>query len=274
MAEGGEWSGDDNNNEDNGGYDHGNDSDNEVINPFDPTSSSTPDKEQEKIAMKTRKNEGESSHDDTYDEKTPLLTKMPSVSFQTRFEAVEAFLKSVSERIKSSFPAAKMDFFKIGMGSGANEGQPVVFYTGKNGNEYEEAIFWKNQEKFLKRFTDKFSDKLGPRAETIISEDKKTIAELKKNCQKAMKELKSNQRLQDSIIEVREEISNLNTGLSDINEKLEKLPTTLEGENEKRDLEAQKRNALNRLKEADEELKKREKMVKDNKKKELTLRKF
>jgi len=151
--------------------------------PFQPGAASTPYHGGEQIQMQTMMHEHSGLPDTSYAE-TPLLSDF------VHAEEKQRNVKKAYEYIKGRFP--KVDFKKlgpIGFGKKQSTQSDIVSYGPKGG---ETLIFKKDGSGFLKSFTDKFKNTLGPSAEQIIAEDRNTsqqegLRKLRNNCKKQKK---------------------------------------------------------------------------------------
>ena len=129
--------------------------------PFQPGAASTPYHDGSHYEMETMHHEQSGLPDTSYVE-TPLLGDLTDTE-EKRYHVGKAL-----DYIKKRFP--KVNFKKLGpIGFGKKtENQGNIVSYGKRGAET--PIFKKDGSGFLKKFTDKFKDTLGPSAEQIIAE--------------------------------------------------------------------------------------------------------
>jgi len=150
--------------------------------PFKPpVAASTSFHGGETIEMQTRQHEQTGLPETSYEE-TPLLGDwlVP--------EEKESRIERAKDFIRKRHP--KVDFRKLGpIGFGQKSGNETFIVSfGPRGGETK--IFKSGDSDFLKRFTDKNSEALGPRAEDIIAEDRDTIREEKQRLIEAENQLK------------------------------------------------------------------------------------
>jgi len=155
------------------------DNDEQEINTtggFQPGAASTPYHGGEQHEMQTMHHEQSGLPDTSYVE-TPLLGDL------TDPEVKSCHVGKALEYIKKRFP--RVDFKRldpIGFGKKHSTQGDIVSFGPKGG---EEKIFKKDRSGFLKSFTDRFKDALGPRAEQIIDEDRDTIQQLRQRFEEA-----------------------------------------------------------------------------------------
>ena len=147
-------------------------SDANITQPFDPTRASTPYHGGEQHEMETMMHEQSGLPDTSYEE-TPFLTRTGSISDLQNESLLRQKMKKAVDMIKSKFPKAKFESFKIRRGTGKNVGKIVAI--GVKGGEYK--ILKDDESDLTKSFFDSFKKKLGPRAEEIIVEDNAGILE-------------------------------------------------------------------------------------------------
>ena len=151
-----------------------NDDDQEVdtTRPFQPGAASTPYYRGEQYEMQTMMHE-QSGLPDASCEETPLLRRKGSIGDLQKESALRQKMKKSVDMIKAKFPRANFEIIQIRRGSGKNAGKIVAI--GAKGGEYK--VLKDDESGLTKSFLDGFKNKLGPRAEEIILQDRNTIQE-------------------------------------------------------------------------------------------------
>jgi len=220
--------------------DHDDDDDEQEVNrtqPFQPGAASTPYHGGEQHEMQTMHHE-QSGLLDTSDVETPLLSDFTDSEFKKRH------VEKAYEYIKSRFP--KADFKKlgpIGFGKKQSTQADIVSYGPKGG---ETAIFKKDGSGFLKSFTDKFKNTLGPSAEQIIVEDRNTLQQDNQRLEKAEKERQEAEKIVAEQEREKQEIEVLKQKIAKVNSQIDAIHdehgSNLEMEAERKRLELLKKN--------------------------------
>ena len=154
--------------------DHGDD-DKQVVDttcPFEPGAASTPYYGGEQYEMRTMQHEQSGLPDTSYEE-TPLLRRPGSIGDFQRDSVLRQKMKKSVDMIKAKFPRTNFEIIKIWRGSGKNSGKIVAI--GSEGGEYK--VLKDDESHLTKSFLDSLKNKLGPRAEEIIAQDRNTIQE-------------------------------------------------------------------------------------------------
>ena len=150
--------------------DHDDDDEQEVDTtwPFQPGAASTPYHGGEQHLMHEQ-----SGLPDTSYEETPLLRRTGSIGDLQQESALRQKMKKSVDMIKAKFPRANFEIIKIRRGSSKNAGKIVAI--GDRGGEYK--VLKDDESDLTKSFLDSLKNKLGPRAEDIILQDRNTIQE-------------------------------------------------------------------------------------------------
>ena len=152
--------------------DDGDDQEVDTTRPFQPGSASTPYHGGEEHEMQTMMREQSGLPDTSYEE-TPLLRRVRSISNLQKESELRQKMKKAVDMVKGKFPRVDLENVKVRRGTGKNSGKIVAI--GIKGGEYKSL---KDDESGLtKSFLDRFKEKLGPRAEELIVEDRDTIQE-------------------------------------------------------------------------------------------------
>ena len=166
--------------------------------PFDPVGASTPYNAGEQTEMRTMQHEQSGLPDTSYSETSfggvdiPLLEPEPdSIGDLQKQSYLRPKLKKAVDMIKDKFPKANFDKIPIRRGSGKNVGKIVA--VGSQKGEYK--ILKDDESGLMKSFLDSFKDKLGPRAEEIIAEDRDTIREQRQRLIEAENQLQQAETL-------------------------------------------------------------------------------
>jgi len=151
---------------------------------FDPVGASTPYQTGapyhggEQTEMRTMQHEQSGLPDTSYAETSfgevdiPLHEPEPdSIGDLQKESYLRQKLKKAVDMIKYKFPKANFEKIPIRRGAGKNVGKIVA--VGSKRGEYK--ILKDNESGLMQTFVDSFKDKLGPRAEEIIAEDRDTI---------------------------------------------------------------------------------------------------
>ena len=191
------------------GIDHDDDDEQEVntTQPFQPRDSSTPYHEGEAHEMANMGEEGEG---------IPLLPKYDDFVYT---EDKETLVNRFKEFIKAKFP--KVDFSKIVISLGKQEGkQGKAVALGPKGGE---TVIFKQDNTFTAKFSQQYSDALGPNAEKIIDEDNTALQDTQRRIDEAQQaEARLNAQAQKKEQEAQER-QRAETQLEQINQRLENM---------------------------------------------------
>ena len=145
----------------------------DTTRPFRPYEASTPYHRGEEIQMQTTQYEQSGLPDTSYSE-TPLLRRAGSITDLQNESLLRQKLKKAVDMIKTKFPKADFETkIKVRRGRGKNAGKIVAI--GPKGGEYK--ILKDDESDLTKSFLDSFKNRLGPRAEEVIVQDRDTIRE-------------------------------------------------------------------------------------------------
>ena len=145
----------------------------DTTRPFRPYEASTPYHRGEEIQMQTTQYEQSGLPDTSYSE-TPLLRRAGSITDLQNESLLRQKLKKAVDMIKAKFPKADFETkIKVRRGRGKNAGKIVAI--GPKGGEYK--ILKDDESDLTKSFLDSFKNRLGPRAEEVIVQDRDTAQE-------------------------------------------------------------------------------------------------
>ena len=139
---------------------------------FHPGASSTPYYGAGQYEMQTMMHEQSGLPDTSYEE-TPLLRRTGSIGDLQQESVLRQKLKKSVDMIKAKFPRANFEIIKIRKGVGTYDGKIVAI--GPKGRQYK--VLKDDESHLTKSFLDSLKNKLGPRAEEIIAQDRNTIQE-------------------------------------------------------------------------------------------------
>jgi len=230
--------------------------------PFEPGGTSTPYQpgapynEGEQTEMSTFHHEQSGLPDTSYAEISFIIGEnIPLLEPFIHNDDKPAILERVKEKIKSWFP--KVDFKKlgpIGFSKKGNNSEIVSF--GPRGGESK--IFKIGDQGLQKRFTDKFSTALGPRADDIIAEDRDTIREQRQRLIEAESQLQQAETLASQREEEKKEIEVLRGKIEQTDARIDAVQgnhgSNLESEAELRRLKELKKNYQSDLENKKKEL--------------------
>ena len=111
-------------------------------------------------------------------------------------------MKKAVDMIKGKFPNVDFENIKIQRGTGKNAGKIVA--KGSRGGEYK--VLKDDESSLTKSFLDSFKNKLGPRAEEILAQDRNTAVEQRQRLEGAEKQLRESEKIDKQIDEESQEI--------------------------------------------------------------------
>ena len=232
---------------------------------FQPGAASTAYHGGEEHEMQTMMHEQSGLPDTSYEE-TPLLRRAGSISDLQKESELRQKMKKAVDMVKGKFPRVDFEIIKVRRGTGKNLGKIVAI--GPKGREYK--ILKDDESDLTKSFLDSFKDKLGPRAEEIIVEDRDTIQEQRQRAADAEKQLEQANALAAEREKEAQEIQNLRQKI-DRTQALtdaiqEEHGSNLESETELNRLKQQKKNYQTELESKKKEVAVLEKQAKSKEK--------
>ena len=228
----------------------------EETQPFEPGASSTPYHEGEAHEMANMGEEGEG---------IPLLPK-----YEDFIEDKDTLVNRFKAFIKAKRPT--VDFKRIVVSLGkqkGNQGKAVAL-----GPKGDETVIFKQDNTFTAKFSQQYSDALGPSAENIIVEDREGLAETNQRLKEAEQQEQRFNKTVERQHQALRGVVELRNQLDQINQRITKIEneggTVLERQNEtdrlKRQAEKIKRDieeANNKEKEYAQTVKERDKAARD-----------
>ena len=191
----------------------------DTTQPFPgPGAASTPYHGGEQHEMQTMQHEQSGLPDTSYEE-TPFLTRTGSISDLQNESLLRQKMKKAIDMIKSKFPKAKFESFKIRRGTGKNVGKVVAI--GVKGGEYK--ILKDDESDLTKSFFDSFKKKLGPRAEEILAQDRDTIQEQRHRLTEAEDQERRTNKLVAEKEKKVQEVENLRQKIERINARIDSI---------------------------------------------------
>ena len=227
--------------------DHDDDDEQEVdkSRPFQPGAASTPYHGGEQHPMQTMMHEQSGLPDTSYEE-TPLLRRTGSIGDIQQESALRQKMKKSVDMIKAKFPRANFEIIKIRRGCGKNAGKIVAI--GGRGGEYK--VLKDDESDLTKSFLAGFKNKLGPRAEEIILQDRNTIQEQRQRLAEA-----ENQERQASALAAEKEKEE--QGVENLRQQVERTQARINSLQEEQGSNLESEAELNRLKQLKKKLSKR-----------------
>ena len=228
----------------------------EETQPFEPGASSTPYHEGEAHEMANMGEEGEG---------IPLLPK-----YKDFIEDKDTLVNRFKAFIKAKRPT--VDFKRIVVSLGKQKGnQGKAVALGPKGGE---TVIFKQDNTFTAKFSQQYSDALGPSAENIIVEDREGLAETNQRLKEAEQQEQRFNKTVERQHQALRGVVELRNQLDQINQRITKIEneggTVLERQNEtdrlKRQAEKIKRDieeANNKEKEYAQTVKERDKAARD-----------
>ena len=144
--------------------------------------------------------------------------------------------------VKAKFPKANFEIINIWRGSGKNLGKIVTI--GSKGGEYK--ILKEDESDLSKSFIDSFKNKLGPRTEEIIAQDRNTIQEQRQRLAEAENQQRQAKTLAAEREKEEQEVENLRQQVERTQARIDAIQeehgSTLESETELNRLKQLKKN--------------------------------
>ena len=225
----------------------------DTTRPFRPYEASTPYHRGEEIQMQTTQYEQSGLPDTSYSE-TPLLRRAGSITDLQNESLLRQKLKKAVDMIKTKFPKADFEIVKVRRGKGKNAGKIVA--VGPKGGEYK--ILKDDESDLTKSFLDSFKNRLGPRAEEVIVQDRDTIQEQRQRLAEA-----ENQERQANVLAAEKEKEEQE--IENLRQQVERTQARIDGLQEEQGSNLEVEAEVNRLK----QLKKNYLKDLDSKKKNL-----